>query len=345
MADIAVALSGGVDSSVAALLLKEAGHRVLGLSLRLGAGEDRAWRAGAAAARQLDIPHQVIEAAEDFGEQVLEPVARAYAAGRTPNPCGLCNARVKFPLLLRAAREQGCQRLATGHYARLAQRQGRWFLAEARDRKKSQAYFLARLAPDMLPWLLFPLGEMSKPQVRQIAARAGLRAADRPESQDSCFLPAGGWDEFMARRGAVRPGLVEDQQGRVLGEHPGLHRFTVGQRRGLGLALGQPVYVTALDGARAAVRVGPRPSLATAGLAGSRPLWYAPPEERLSCTVRFRYSHRGVGCQLKGDAQGVEVRFAQEQGAVAPGQLAVFFRDEAVLGSAWIVKSFPSRHG
>jgi len=342
LAKIAVALSGGVDSSVAALLLKEAGHQVVGLSLRLGAGPDQAWRAGAVAAEQVGIPHQVVEAAGEFEEQVLEPVARAYAAGRTPNPCGLCNARIKFPLLWRAAQVQGCERLATGHYARLLQRDGRWLLAEARDAKKSQAYFLARLAPGLLPRLLFPLSGLSKPQVRQMAAAAGLQAAQRPESQDMCFLPSGGWDQFMAQRQGIRPGPMEDQQGRVLGEHPGLHRFTVGQRRGLGLALGQPAYVTALDGPRAAVRVGPRYSLATQGLAGRRPLWYAPLEEHGSYMVRFRYSHRGVACRVQGDAQGVEVVFAQEQGAVAPGQLAVFFKDQAIMGSAWIAKAFPS---
>ncbi|MEW5914626.1 MAG: tRNA 2-thiouridine(34) synthase MnmA [Thermodesulfobacteriota bacterium] len=345
MAKVAVALSGGVDSSVAALLLKEAGHQVLGLSLRLGAGADLAWRDGAVAAQQVGIPHRVVEAAGEFGERVLEPVARAYAAGRTPNPCGWCNARVKFPLLWRAAQEDGCQHLATGHYARVVQDNGRWFLAEAADAGKSQAYFLARLAPELLPRLLFPLGGLRKEQVRQMAAAAGLQAAQRPESQDMCFLPVGGWDQFMAQRQGVRPGPLKDQQGRVLGEHAGLHRYTVGQRRGLGLALGQPMYVTALDGPRAAVTVGPRPSLATRGLAGRRPLWYAPLDAQRPYTVRFRYSHRGVACRVRGDDRTVEVSFAQEQGAVAPGQLAVFFKDRTIMGSAWIVKAFPSNHG
>ncbi len=338
---IAVAMSGGVDSSLAALLMREAGHQVLGLSLRLGAGPDQAWRAGARAAAQLGLAHQVVEAAGPFEQRVLAPVARAYASGRTPNPCALCNARVKLPLLWRAAREQGCQALATGHYARLVEQEGRLLLAEAAHRAKSQAYFLARVAPDLLPCLRFPLGELSKGEVRERAQAEGLAAAHRPESQDCCFLPPGGWDEFMASRQAIRPGVLEDAAGRVLGRHQGLHQFTVGQRRGLGLALGRPVYVTALDGDRAAVRVGPRPELATRGLRGRKVRWFAAvgPEEKL--TVRFRYSHPGVACRVRRDGEEVEALFDEQQGAVAPGQLAVFFRGGAIVASAWIDKSIP----
>lgn len=345
LADIAVALSGGVDSSVAAFLLKEAGHRVHGLSLRMGAGPDQAWQAGAGVAKQLGISHQVVEAAPVFEQRVLGPVASLYSAGRTPNPCGLCNARVKFPLLVKAAQDLGCGQLATGHYARIARRDGKSFLGEGVDRQKSQAYFLARLAPDILPLLVFPLGELTKDRVREIAARAGLVAAQRPESQDVCFLPEGGWDEFIGRRGAIRPGSVEDDEGRVLGEHRGLHHFTVGQRRGLGLALGRPMYVTALDGERSVVTVGPKSSLATRGLAAEKALWYQRPDENEELTVRFRYSHPGVGCRLSGAGDGVKVDFCQEQGAVAPGQLAVFFKHETVRGSAWIVESYSSNYG
>ncbi len=336
---LAVAMSGGVDSSLAALVLKQAGHQVVGLSLRLGAGADQAWRAGAVAAAQLGLEHQVVEAAEPFEEWVLGPVARAYAEGMTPNPCALCNAGVKLPLLWQAAREKGCQALATGHYARLERGEDGWGLAEALDRGKSQAYFLARVEPALLPRLVFPLGEMAKGRVRELAAQAGLAAAQRPESQDCCFLPPGGWDEFMSRRGAVRPGVLEDAQGRELGQHPGLHRFTVGQRRGLGLALGQPVYVTALDGPRAAVRVGPRPELATQGLEASRALWHRPPRPEDELTVRFRYSHPGVVCRVEENGPGLRAIFAREQGAVAPGQLAVFYRAQSILGSAWIDKA------
>ncbi|MCB2190860.1 MAG: tRNA 2-thiouridine(34) synthase MnmA [Deltaproteobacteria bacterium] len=346
MAKLAVAMSGGVDSSLAALVLKQEGHQVVGLSLRLGAGPDGAWSAGAAAAAQLGLEHQIVEAGGPFEQRVLGPVAQAYAGGFTPNPCAMCNARVKLPLLWEAARGMGCEALATGHYARLVQNAHGWQLAEAEDRSKSQAYFLARVEPALLPRLRFPLGEMEKGQVRRLAAQEGLVAAHRPESQDCCFLPPGGWDEFMKQREAVRPGVLEDAQGNQLGRHQGLHRFTVGQRRGLGLAMGQPVYVTSLDGGRAAVRVGPKPELATSGLEAKQPLWYLPPQGDEEFLVRFRYSHPGVKCRVEPKGQGLRALFAQEQGAVAPGQLAVFYRDRRIAGSAWIDKAIqPLRIG
>lgn len=342
MGVIAVAMSGGVDSSLAALLLQRAGHQVLGLSLRLGAGPDLGWQAGERAAHQMGLPHQVVEAAGPFEDQVLEPVARAYASGRTPNPCAWCNARVKLPLLWQAAQEHGCDSLATGHYARVEEHGEARLLAEAADRAKSQAYFLARVSPGLLPSLRFPLGELDKEQVRAMAAEAGLEAAERPESQDACFLPPGGWDEFMASRRMVRPGALEDAEGKVLGQHQGLHQFTVGQRRGLGLALGVPVYVTGLDGQRAAVRVGPKPELATRGLVGVGARWFAEPGRDETISVRFRYSHAGVPCRVRRQGEQVEALFEKGQGAVAPGQLAVFFRGGAILGSAWIDKSLPN---
>ncbi|MCB2225960.1 MAG: tRNA 2-thiouridine(34) synthase MnmA [Desulfarculaceae bacterium] len=342
MGVIAVAMSGGVDSSLAALLLQRAGHQLLGLSLRLGAGPDQGWQAGARAADQLGLPHRVVEVNGPFERQVLAPVAQAYAAGRTPNPCAWCNARVKLPLLWQAAQERGCEALATGHYARLVEQGGIRLLAEAGHRAKSQAYFLARVSPSLLPRLRFPLGEMDKEQVRAMAAEAGLEAAERSESQDACFLPPGGWDEFMAARRMVRPGNLEDAGGKVLGRHQGLHQFTVGQRRGLGLALGAPVYVTGLDGERAAVRVGPKPELATRGLKGVGARWFLEPGEDETISVRFRYSHAGVPCRARRQGEKVEALFEKPQGAVAPGQLAVFFRGEAMLGSAWIEESLPS---
>ena len=336
MAKLAVAMSGGVDSSVVAWLLREQGHEVLGLSLRLGSGPDHGWRRGARAARQLGLPHQVVEVSEPFRQQVLQPVVATYAAGRTPNPCALCNARVKLPLLWRQARRLGCQALATGHYVRLGRRDGRRVLCEATYRRKSQAYFLARVEPELLAHLEFPLGEMTKDQVRALARQAGLVAAESPESQDACFLPPGGWDRLMEQFQAVRPGALEDQAGRVLGYHQGLHRFTVGQRRGLGLALGSPMYVLALDGERAAVKVGPAEGLMAQGLWAVAPRWYLPPEGGDDLMVRIRYAHSGVGCRLETAGGRLGVFFERPQRAVAPGQLAVFYRGETVVGSAWI---------
>ena len=188
----------------------------------------------------MRIPHRVVEAQKNFDQQVVAPMVADYAAGRTPNPCAHCNALVKFPLLWRAAREEGCQALATGHYVGIEQVDGRFYFAEAIDQKKSQAYFLARMEAKYLTRLLFPLGCFTKENVRQMAAKAGMKNANRPESQDLCFLPANGLDELMRARKSLRHGPLEDEQGRVLGQHQGLHRFTIGQRRGLGVALGSP---------------------------------------------------------------------------------------------------------
>lgn len=337
MQGLAVAMSGGVDSSLAALILREQGAPLLGLSLKLGQGPDRAWRRGREAARQLGIPHQVIDASEAFERLVVAPVVAAYAAGRTPNPCALCNARVKLPLLMAAAEEAGCRALATGHYARLSQRAGGVCLAEAADRDKSQAYFLARVRPELLERLRFPLADLDKARVRELAAEAGLAAAGAPESQDVCFLPAGGWDELVSGRGAARCGPVEDHRGRELARHQGLHRFTVGQRRGLGVTLGVPAYVLALEGERAAVRVGPEPLLWSRGMSVTRPMWRDGGPGPGPLFVRVRYAHRGVGCRLEPGPDGETlVRFDEPVRAVAPGQLAVFSRGDLVLGSAWI---------
>jgi tRNA-specific 2-thiouridylase len=336
LAKVAVALSGGVDSSLAAWLLVQAGHEVLGLSLRLGHGPDRAVQAGARVASQLGIPHQVVDARDAFTTRVVEASAAEYARGRTPNPCVLCNAGVKLPLLWQAGAQAGCEALATGHYARRLDDAWGVCLAEAADPAKSQAYFLARVGNDLLGRLVFPLAELTKTRVRGLAREAGLVAAEEAESQDACFLPPGGWDELMARQGLTRSGCLEDETGQVVGRHNGLHRFTVGQRRGLGVALGRPLYVLALDGARAAVRIGPREGLLARGLLASQPLWHMPEELRSQLRVRIRYAHPGVDCRVSAEGAGLKVEFANPQRAVAPGQLAVFFQGSRVAGSAWI---------
>ncbi|MCB2186063.1 MAG: tRNA 2-thiouridine(34) synthase MnmA [Deltaproteobacteria bacterium] len=332
-------MSGGVDSAVAALLLKEAGYEVVGLTLALGWGPDAAPAAAARVARELGVAHEVVPAAEPFRRLVLAPTARAYHQGLTPNPCAWCNARVKFPRLWARAASLGCQALATGHYARLASgADGGKGLVEGADPAKGQAYFLARLGPRFLSRVRFPLGELTKEAVRERARQAGLGAVERPESQDLCFLPPGGWQAFMTSFGPPRPGVVEDERGRVLAAHQGLHRFTVGQRRGLGVALGYPAYVVALDGPRAAVKVGPRSSLARRGLVGRQPRWFTDPGSAPELKVKIRYSHPGESCRVEPHPRGVTVMFTREQAGVAPGQLAVFYDEDRVVGSAWIDK-------
>lgn len=339
MARIGLALSGGVDSTVAAHLLQQEGHQVIGLTLRIGAGPQAPLSEAPESARALGVEHHVIDAAEAFERLVLEPAARAYSRGFTPNPCAVCNAEVKFPLLWEAACSLGCDMLATGHYARLVPLQDGPALAQGADCHKSQAYFLARLGSDMLGRLLFPLGGLQKDQVRGLARRLGLPAAQRAESQDGCFLPSGGWDEIISSRNLIRPGLIEDQRGNRLGTHQGIHRYTVGQRRGLGIALGHPAYVLELDGERAAVKVGTKELLVTTGLTGVSPMWRIKPRPDEIFDCRVRYSARAVACRVSAGNE-INVDFLQPQGAVAPGQLAVFFKDAIVAGSAWISKSF-----
>jgi tRNA-specific 2-thiouridylase len=373
---VAVALSGGVDSSLTALILKEQGRQVVGLSLRLGQGADQAWQAGARVAGELGIPHLVVEAAPQFEDLVVRPAIESYARGLTPNPCARCNAMVKFPLLWRAAREAGCELLATGHYARLKPQNGGVALEEGVDRAKSQAYFLARLSVEQLINLFFPLGGLTKSQVRARASEAGLSAAEQSESQDACFLPAGGWDELVSRAGAVRPGLIVDQEGRALSRHQGLHRFTIGKRRGLGVALGAPRYVLAINGDNAEVVVGPAAGLKARGLIAKGAIWHDEFAAQEDLTVRLRYTHPGVACRItaggpsggrrgavhgaagpgrcqrgddhKASREGQEeivVEFAEPQQAVAPGQLAVFNRGARVVGSAWITRSLKDTDG
>ena len=342
MAVIGLGLSGGVDSTIAAYLLAESGHEVKGFSLRLGSGPDEGYRLGAASAEALGISHQVVDVRREFRDKVLRPVVQAYADGRTPNPCALCNARIKLPLLWQAAREAGCDFLATGHYARLGGPPGARLLREAAHHPKSQAYFLARVSSKLLDKLMFPLGDLSKDQVRALAADMGFEAAERPESQDVCFLPAGGWDELAAGFGAVKPGHLEDRDGNRLGGHRGLHRFTIGQRRGLGVTLGYPAYVLAIDAGRGAVTLGPAEGLWSGGLLAKRVRWYEEPGKDEALNVRIRYAHRGVDCRVAAtEGGGLEVAFREPQRAVTPGQLAVFSRGGVIVGSAWIEKALP----
>ena len=339
MAKVGVALSGGVDSSVAALILQRQGHEVVGLTLRLGHGASDSCEAGAEIAGQMGFPHRVVEARNNFERQVVAPMVADYASGKTPNPCARCNAMVKFPLLWSAAQNEGCRALATGHYVGIEQVGNRFYFSEAADLKKSQAYFLARVEASYLNRLLFPLGGFTKEKVRDMAAQAGLGSATRRESQDLCFLPAKGLDDLMQAHKAIRRGPLEDEQGKVLGRHQGLHRFTIGQRRGLGVALGAPRYVLALDEKRAAVKVGPESGLWARGLWGENAHWYEPPQDGQSLSVRCRYNHRGVGCKTHLLDDKVRVEFAEPIRAVAPGQLAVFSRGKLIVGSAWITKA------
>ncbi|HWR98566.1 MAG TPA: tRNA 2-thiouridine(34) synthase MnmA [Candidatus Methanoperedens sp.] len=341
--NVLAALSGGVDSTLAAALLAEEGHRVTGCTLRL---VDHPVAdpvpAAAAAAAALGIPHEIFDVRAEFERLVVAPFAAAYRAGRTPNPCALCNARVKFGLLLERACGVGAAALATGHYARVAPGpDGAPRLLRGVDRGKDQSYFLAGIARGALARVLLPLGGLRKAEVRRLARERGLVAAERPESQEICFVPGDDCGAFVAGRlppGTMRPGPVVDEAGRCLGEHRGLARYTVGQRRGLGFAAGRPLYVTRLEPATNALVVGPDAALWRRELVAEQVSWLvAAPPAVFRAAVRIRSRHEAAPAAVE-PAGGMawRVRFDEPQRAITPGQLAVFYDGETVLGAGTI---------
>jgi len=340
-AQVAVALSGGVDSAVAAALLKAQGLRVLGVHLRLAAGGP-AEEHLQALARRLDIPLIELDLREDFGNRVLAYFAREYSRGRTPNPCVRCNAAIKFGRVWQLLKEEGIPRLATGHYARvLPGPDGVPELHRARDRAKDQSYFLQRLDREVLPHLLFPLGELTKPEVRARARDLELPLAeDYRESQELCFIPRGPYQDFLRQMPGVTaaPGDLVDSRGRVLGRHQGVAYYTVGQRRGLGVPAAAPYYVVEIQPASNRVVLGYQEELLSSGLRASGVNWLIPgPTAAITARAMIRYRHPGVAARvfLDGPAR-VRVIFDTPQTAVAPGQAVAFYLEDRLLGGGWI---------
>lgn len=358
---VLAAMSGGVDSAVAAARAVESGHEVVGVHLALSA-QPGTLRTGARgcctvedardarrAADVLGIPFYVWDFAERFTEDVVEDFVAEYAAGRTPNPCVRCNERIKFAALLDRAVGLGFDAVCTGHYARLSVVDGVPSLRRAADDAKDQSYVLASLRADQLRHAMFPLGDSTKPAVRAEAAERGLAVAEKPDSHDICFIPDGDTRGFLTRKLGVRAGsLVDDETGAVLGAHEGVHGFTVGQRKGLGVAApagdGRPRYVLALEPVSGTVRVGGADRLAVREIVGIRPVWPSGAVDGADCSVQVR-AHGGLApatATVVGDE--VVIRLSEPLRGVAPGQTAVLYQPDAeagdlVLGSATIART------
>jgi tRNA-specific 2-thiouridylase len=352
---IVVAMSGGVDSSVAAALLAEQGHDVIGLSMQLypqdggpAGGSDFGscctlddLNDARRVASTLGFPHYILNLEERFQETVISNFVLEYASGRTPLPCAHCNSDLKFSTLLERARGFGSESVATGHYARIERSpMGRWLLKRSVDRDKDQSYFLFSLTQEQLAGAVFPVGSLSKPAVRAEAHRLGLAVADKPDSQEICFVPDGDYAAFVASRTAdARGGTIVDNQGRTLGTHEGVHRFTIGQRKGLGIATGVPLYVVKIDAESGEVAVGPRSALERTTLTASSVNWISvdAPSGWLRASAQIRHRHRAAPGRVRAlDNRRAEFEFDDPQAAVTPGQAVVFYDEDVVVGGGWI---------
>ena len=358
---VVIAMSGGVDSSVAAALLKREGREVIGIGMHLwNYEEDRlAFDSccspydvldARAVAGRLGIPYYLQNYEESFREEVVGYFIDEYQAGRTPNPCVACNQRFKFSHLLRRAKELGADQVATGHYARLKWLPeegrpglgGRFGLFRGKDPVKDQSYFLFSLNQSQLERALFPVGDLTKEEVRELARELGLKTAEKPESQEICFVAGGNHGRFIEEQTGVAsaPGPIVDRAGRVLGQHRGLTHYTVGQRKGLGVSAKSPLYVLKLDGARNQVVVGGKVDLERSVCTVRGVNWIAPPGEESGGTrawVQIRHHHTPQPAQLLPLAEGrVRVEFEAPERGVAPGQAAVFYREDEILGGGWI---------
>jgi tRNA-specific 2-thiouridylase len=354
-ARVVLAMSGGVDSSVAAYLLKRQGYEVIGLFMRTGvhSPEDdgrpahkkgccSAADAGDArrVADRLDLPFYALDFEQDF-ERIIDYFADEYLAGRTPNPCVVCNTWLKFGKLWTYGREVEADYIATGHYARVMLRDGQPELHRSLDADKDQSYVLYGLPRSLLPRLLFPVGAYRKEQIRALAREADLGVHDKPDSVEICFVPDGDHAGLIRQRRPelTRPGAIVDTEGRVLAEHDGIEQFTIGQRKGLGFAAGERRYVLRIVPERHEIVVGRREELRSPGLLASRVNWLveASPAKALACSVRIRYRHEPCPATVRALPEGgARVEFAEPQSAVTPGQAAVFYQGERVLGGGWI---------
>lgn len=347
-------MSGGVDSSVVAALMKEEGHEVVGVTMCFSITHPDSKKPSCCgvdgiqdakrAAQILDIPHYVLDFAHDINEHIIDNFTSEYLSGRTPNPCVRCNQHLKFGTLYKKVMTLGADYLATGHYAKIHFNEERdcFEMKKADDPRKDQSYFLYSMKRETLPKVWFPLGDITKDEVRNIARRYHLNTADKPESQDICFVPDSGYKKFIENRvgkSAFVPGDFINENGDVVGQHKGIINYTIGQRDKLGIALGRPVYVYKIDKESNTVHVGPRWCLYASGLSGSQfnPVSMNVPTETIPVQARIRYNAPAVKASLTYIEEGkIKVDFEEPQMSVTPGQSVVFYRDDVVLAGATI---------
>jgi tRNA-specific 2-thiouridylase len=350
---IVVAMSGGVDSSVAAALLAEQGHEVIGVSMQLYDQSEGQTSFGTCCtiddlydarrvAAAIGIPHYIVNFESRFDEQVVSNFISEYGKGRTPIPCSHCNSDVKFATLLDRAMGYGAETLATGHYARIEPRaDGTFVLRRGADAAKDQTYFLFSLTQEQLARALFPVGHLDKDAVREHARRLNLRVASKPDSQEICFVPDGDYAGFIEKAAPElkRPGAVVNQAGAVMGAHEGVHRFTIGQRKGLGLSSKEPLYVLAIRPDTAQVVVGPREALGRSTLTASQVNWVSgrPAQDWIGVHAQIRHRHDAAPARVRSiEAARVELEFDEPQSAITPGQAVVFYDGDVCLGGGWI---------
>jgi tRNA-uridine 2-sulfurtransferase len=346
MKKVAIAMSGGVDSAVAALLLRDSGQEVVGMTMCLGVVPAEGGRAKCCGPQEVEdarsvcealgIRHCVVDFAADLEEKVIRPFVAEYGRGRTPNPCVACNRSIKFGSLLAKALAWGFDSLATGHYAAIEEENGACRLKIPKDRRKDQTYFLHAVPKEALSKVLFPLAGYTKDEVRGMAGKARLPVFEKPESQDICFMPEEGHEAFLQSRGVpIEPGEIVDRQGRTVGRHRGIACYTIGQRGGLGISSPSPLYVLAIDAAQNRLVVGPKGDLKSVGLVA----------DQVNCLVdsfpgeawaKIRYAHKAAPCRVSDRDGRLTVRFAEPQEAVAPGQSVVLYDRTTVLGGGII---------
>ena len=337
MESVVVGMSGGVDSTAAVVLLREAGYAVHGLTLWLH-GSDKGAREAAETAAMLSVPHTVLDLRAEFADKVTTPFLEAYRRGLTPNPCVRCNTEIKFAALLQFADREGIEKIATGHYAGIKEVDGKYLFSTGADSKKDQTYFLSRVSPLAIPRLVLPLGAYTKDEVRSVARRAGLSAAEKADSQEICFVPDNDYIAYLEKADPSigKEGKIVDGNGYMVGLHGGIHRYTIGQRKGLG-AFGKKMFVTAIDAKQNTVTVGEGESLYSAGLFADGLNAFDDTEGEVMVKIRSAApAVPGVCCR---EEEGVYITFREPQRAVTPGQTVAIYKADCLVGGATIRRS------